>query len=84
MGRFTAVSAGVRACGVRASGAIECWGFSVRPSYDIGRSNAPQDRSTAVTAGQIHACNIRGTDANECRELENDDYDEAPPFLVGF
>ena len=61
-GRFTAVSAGRRhTCGLRETGAVECWGYS-----DAGQTDAPAGRFSAVSAGPLHSCGLRETGAVEC------------------
>ena len=61
-GPFTAVSAGYdHTCGLRESGAIECWGRN-----DDGQTDAPAGRFSAISAGYWHTCAIRSDDAIEC------------------
>ena len=67
-GRFTAVSAGDdHTCGLRESGAIECWGRNLE-----GQTDAPAGRFMAVSAGFQHTCGLRESGAIECwgRNLE--------------
>ena len=61
-GAFTAVSAGgEHTCGLRESGAIECWG-----NNNYGQSDAPEGSFTAVSAGRYHSCGLRKSGAIEC------------------
>ena len=54
-GSFTAVSAGyANSCGLRDTGAIECWGLNRE-----GQATAPTGRFTAVASGYRHTCAIR-------------------------
>ena len=48
-------------CGVRDTGAIECWGGN-----DLGQANAPAGRFSAVAAGNFHTCAIREDGAIQC------------------
>ena len=53
--RFIAVSAGwEHTCGLRESGAIECWGYNL-----MGQADAPSGRFSAVSAGNWHTCGLR-------------------------
>ena len=61
-GAFRAVAAGLsHSCGVRESGAIECWG-----NNDSGQSDAPAGAFRAVSAGVWHTCAIRESGTAEC------------------
>ena len=71
---FTAVSAGwAYTCGLRESGAIECWG-----SNDYGQADAPAGRFTAVSAGGGHTCGLRESGAIECWGWNEDGQSTAP------
>ena len=48
-------------CGLRESGAVECWGDNY-----LGRADAPAGRFSAVSAGVFHSCGLRETGAVEC------------------
>ena len=59
---FSAVSAGGgHTCGLRETGAVECWG-----NNDVGQTDAPAGRFSAVSAGGGHTCGLRETGAVEC------------------
>ena len=59
---FSAVSVGERyACGLRETGAVECW-----QHYGRGQADAPAGRFSAVSAGRYHTCGLRETGAVEC------------------
>ena len=60
-GRFVAVDAGYgHTCGLRDTGAIECWGWNSN-----GQADAPAGRFSAIAAGRFHTCGLR-----EDREIE--------------
>ena len=71
-GSFSAVSAGgSHTCGLRESGAIECWGsnyFGQSSPPDVeGQSSPPTATGfTAVSAGRQHSCGLRTSGAIEC------------------
>ena len=46
---------------MRETGAVECWGLN-----DVGQTNAPAGRFSAVSAGEAHSCGLRETGAVEC------------------
>ena len=59
---YRAVSAGgAHTCGLRTSGAIECWG-----NNGNGQTNAPAGTFTAVSAGNSYTCGLRESGAIEC------------------
>ena len=59
---FSAVSVGENhACGLRETGAVECW-----QHYGRGQADAPAGRFSAVSAGRYHTCGLRETGAVEC------------------
>ena len=63
-GRFTAVAAGrYHSCGLRESGAIECWGR--RPSLSWVNDTPPGSFS-AVSSSEGHNCGLRESGAIEC------------------
>ena len=73
-GAFTTVSAGgEHSCGLRESGAIECWG-----NNNFGQSDAPEGDFTAVSAGRSHSCALRSTGAIECWGNNNFGQSDAP------
>ena len=73
-GLFNAVSAGeLHTCGLRASGAVECWGYS-----DLGRVDALQGPFSAVSAGGLHTCALRTDSAVECWGNDDDGQTDAP------
>ena len=58
-GSFRAVSAGRwHTCGLRESGAIDCWGAS-----GSGQTDAPDGSYAALSAGTLHNCAIRERDS---------------------
>ena len=81
---FTSVSAGnFHACGVRDTGAVECWGRN-----DAGQTGAPEDAAfDSVSAGWKHTCGVLLDDAetrsDETGEVEcwglNDEDESTPP-----
>ena len=73
-GRFISVSAGLRySCGLRASGAVVCWG-----SNHSGQADAPGGSFSAVSAGGYHTCGLRTSGAVECWGDNEDGQTEAP------
>ena len=73
-GLFNAVSAGdSHTCGLRASGAVECWGYS-----DLGRVDALQGPFSAVSAGGLHTCGLRTDSTVECWGNDDDGQTDAP------
>ena len=73
-GAFTAVSAGgEHTCGLRESGAIECWGGYHR------QSDTPEGSYSAVSAGGSHTCGLRESGAIECWGNNGDGQSDAPP-----
>ena len=80
-GSFTAVSVGYEhACGLRESGAIECWG---RNQY--GQSTPPAGRFTAVSAGSgsNYTCGLRENGAIQCWGNDTDGRTDAPAGWFG-
>ena len=69
-GRFSAVSiASDYTCGLRESGAIECWGSRDNRGgwqTDYGQLDAPPGPFTAVSTSYEHACGLRESGAIEC------------------
>ena len=75
-GRFTAVSISVdHSCAIRDTGAIECWGDDIvalidhegtAEEFNIGRTDAPAGRFTAVSAAYNHTCAIGESGAIQC------------------
>ena len=76
-GSFTAISAGSHhTCGLRNTGAIECWGSNngLEWNEEIGASVVvhsgqaipPAGNFSAVSAGSYHTCGLRDTGAIEC------------------
>ena len=64
---FRAVSAGGRhSCGLRAGGAIVCWGSDYSPIGYAGQTNAPDGAFTAVSTGEFHTCGLRNDGAILC------------------
>ena len=60
--KFTSVSAGgSHTCGVRESGAVECWGLD-----KWGQSTPPAGTFTSVSAGYDHTCGVRESGAVAC------------------
>ena len=56
------VSAGsFHSCGIRADGAVECWG-----NNDHGKADAPDGAFVAVAAGGDHSCGVRVDQNLEC------------------
>ena len=56
------VSAGSsHSCGIRADGAVECWG-----NNDHGKADAPDGAFVAVAAGGDHSCGVRVDQSLEC------------------
>ena len=59
---FTAISVGSQAtCGIRADGAVECWGPNL-----FGETDAPEGHFTAISAGILHSCGIRTNGVSVC------------------
>ena len=71
---FDSVSAGrYHTCGVRDTGAVECWGNDF-----YGESSPPAGTFISVSAGNSYTCGVRGTGAVEC--WGNDfDGESSPP-----
>ena len=61
------------ACGLRASGAVVCWG-----SNDYGQTDAPGGAFSAVSAGGSHTCGLRTSGAVECWGRNDDGRADAP------
>ena len=75
--RFIAVSAGGgHSCGLRETGAVECWGASYYDDY--GQTDAPAGRFSAVSAGYQHSCGLRETGVVECWGGNDDGQTNAP------
>ena len=73
-GSFRAVSAGfAHTCGVRTSGAIECWGDN-----NYGQSDAPAGSFSAVSAGFDHTCGLRTNGAITCWGRNGTGQSDAP------
>ena len=71
-GRFVAVSAsGWHSCGLRETGAVECWGHN----YSNGETDVPSSRFTAVSAGADGTCGLRETGEIECWGWFSERYD---------
>ena len=71
---FSAVSAGYfHTCGLRESGAIECWGSNLQ-----GQSDAPAGSFSAVAAGAAHTCAIRERGAIACWGRDDEGQTDAP------
>ena len=66
-GSFTAVSASyAHTCGLRTSGAIECWGSGYGDQYVVPIT-PPPGRFSAISAGRHHTCAIHtGSGVIEC------------------
>ena len=61
-GRFIAVDAGYgHTCGLRDTGAIECWGWNSN-----GQTDTPPGSFIAVAAGRFHTCGLREDGEIEC------------------
>ena len=73
--RFIAVSASVyhTSCGLRETGAVECWGWN-----HFGQVDASAGRFSAVSAGSYHTCGLRETGAVECWGNNEDGQTDAP------
>ncbi len=77
-GSFSAVSAGEHhTCGLRTSGAVECWGSNLSPDEGqyAGQAVAPGGVFSAVSAGTSETCGLRTSGVVECWG----DNDRAPP-----
>ena len=73
-GRFTAISTvGSSACGLRESGAIECWG-----SNYYGQTDAPDGAFSAISTSSAHACGLREDGAIRCWGLNQSGQTDAP------
>ena len=71
-GTFSAASAGgIHTCGLRSTGAIECWGSS-----NSGRTTVPAGSYSAVSAGHEHSCGIKTDGTIACWGVST--YDRAP------
>ena len=74
-GRFVTVSAaGVRTCGLRMTGEIECWGDN-----GVRQNDAPPGRFIALSAGNEYACAIREDGEIECWGWNVSGETDAPP-----
>ena len=60
-------------CGLRTSGAIECWGGNT-----LGQSDAPGGSFSAVSAGWAHTCGLRPNGAIECWGWNGEGQTDAP------
>lgn len=71
------------ACGLRADGAIECWGGILHVDVDI---TPPEGEFVSLSVGRLHACAIRPTDHVVCWGSDDQgqaavvDYVEIPTF----
>ena len=64
---FVAVSASTyHTCGLRTSGAIECWGSNDDFGEYAGQSDAPEGKFVAVSAGNALTCAIRESGEITC------------------
>ena len=71
---FAAVSAGLEhSCGLRASGAVTCWG-----SEEFGQADAPEGTFRAVAAGGLHSCGLRTGGSIVCWGANDDGQRFAP------
>ena len=71
---FVAVSGGgVHTCGLRTSGAIECWGDN-----EFGQADAPAGSFTAISAGIFHTCGLRESGEVACWGLNREGQTNAP------
>ena len=59
---FSAVdSGGAHSCGLRADGAVTCWGGN-----ENGQAQAPAGQFSAVSAGRTHSCGLRSDGTVTC------------------
>lgn len=73
-GVFVAVSIGnTHACGLKADGAIVCWG-----DVSHGKTDAPSGIFSAVSVGDVHACGLRNDGTIECWGDDNQVVTDAP------
>ena len=73
-GAFVAVSSGdEHACGLRADGAVACWG-----NNDDGQGDPPPGRYRSISAGDEHTCAVRADDAAVCWGNDDDGRTDAP------
>ncbi|MXW60397.1 MAG: hypothetical protein F4003_01265 [Acidimicrobiaceae bacterium] len=72
---FTAIDVGGQhSCGIRADGAIACWG-----NNEYGQADAPEGLFKAVSAGTSRSCGIRTDNTAACWGISSFGRLEAPP-----
>ena len=77
---FTSVSSGwEHTCGVRNTGAVECWG-----NNENGESSPPTGAFDSVSAGWKHTCGLRPTGAVECWGNNQALQSQSPPTSMTF